>query len=107
MSEPIVNHHVKDRSAIIELTNRAPSRLSATLAKGPQAVKNRGNYEVYPPHMSRSYSFVSDFGTVLSPRWRKIETLPLPLSAMAKPGSSIPVVVTRKDETAKGPALVR
>ncbi len=106
MSEPIVNHHAKDRSAIL-LTNYAPSRLSATLTKGPQAVKNGGNCEFYPPHMSRLYSFTSDFGTVLSPRWRKIETLSLPLSAMANPGSSIPVVVTRKDETAKGPLLVR
>ena len=106
MSEPTINHHVKDRSAI-ELTKRAPPPLSATLAKGIQAVKNRGNSEVYPCQVSRSYSFASDFGIVLSPRWRKIETLPFPLSAMANPGSSIPVVVTRKDEMAKGPALVR
>ncbi len=106
MSEPTVNHHVKDRNAI-ELTNRAPPPLSATLAKGLQAVKNRGNYEVYPCRVSRPYSFASDFGTILIPRWRKIETLPFPLSAMANPGSSIPVVVTRKDEMAKGPAWVR
>lgn len=49
MSEPTVNHHVKDRNAI-ELTNRAPSRLSATLAKGPQAVKNRDNWVGATPH---------------------------------------------------------
>jgi len=107
MSEPTVNHHVKDRNAI-ELTNRALPHLSATLAKGLQAVKNRENCEVYPSHVSRpSYSFASAFGTVLSPRWRNIETLPFPLSAMANPGSSIPAVVTRKDEMAKGPGLVR
>lgn len=107
MSEPIVNHHAKDRSAIVELVNRVQSRLSATLAKGLQAVKNRKHYEIHPPWVSRAYSFSSGFGGVLSPRWRKIETLPLPLSAMASPGSSVPVVVTRKDDTAKGPALVR
>jgi len=107
MSEPIVNHHIKDRNAIVELVHRVRSRLSATLAKGPQAVKNRRHYQIYSPRMSMAYSFSSDVGIVLSPRWRKIETLPLPLSAMANPGSSVPVVVTRKDDTAKGPALVR
>lgn len=106
MSEPTVNHHVKDRSAI-QLTTRAPSRLSATLVKGLQAVKNRGYGMVRIPHILSPYWFASDFEVPLSPRWRKIETLPAPLSAMASPGSSIPVVVTRKDETAKGPALVR
>lgn len=43
----------------------------------------------------------------LSPRWRKIETVPSPLSAVTSPGSSTPLVVTRYKATAKGPAFVR
>lgn len=67
MSEPTVNHHVKDRSAI-QLTNRAPSRLSATLAKGPQAVKNQYYCGVQALHMLSPYWLASDLEAPLSPR---------------------------------------
>ena len=42
-----------------------------------------------------------------NPRWRKMETLPLPLSAVTSPGSSASFVVTRNVARAKGPGFVR
>ena len=42
-----------------------------------------------------------------NPRWRKMETLPLPLSAVTSPGSSSSFVVTRNVARAKGPDFVR
>lgn len=67
MSEPTVNHHVNDRSAI-QLTNRAPSRLSATLAKGFRTVKNRGHCMGLALYTLTSYCFESDLDGPLSPR---------------------------------------
>lgn len=67
MSEPTVNHHVNDRSAI-QLTNRARSRLSATLAKGFRTVKNRGHCMGLISYRLTSYWFVSDLEGPLSPR---------------------------------------
>jgi len=45
--------------------------------------------------------------TAFNPRWRKMETLPLPLSAVTSPGSSASFVVTRNVARAKGPGFVR
>ena len=58
---PIMNHHVKDRSAMVMPENRAQPCLSATLANALQAVKNR-------QRSLASYSLASDLVMGLSPR---------------------------------------
>lgn len=57
----------------------------------------------YAPHGEAATGADAAF----NPRWRKMETLPLPLSAVTSPGSSASFVVTRNVASAKGPGFVR
>jgi len=57
----------------------------------------------YAPHGGGA----TEADTAFNPRCRKMETLPLPLSAVTSPGSSSSFVVTRNVARAKGPGFVR
>lgn len=109
---PIMNHHRNERRAIVALA--VISQLVGNSIEGSPRCQAKGWLRI--PHRSRSLvppclharcCSDEDRYEGFSPRWRKIETLPLPLSAMANPGSSVPMVVARNDVTAKGPACVR
>lgn len=72
-------------------------RPSATVAEGRQAVKedcplidSTYRQALYAPHRRGA----TGADTAFNPRWRKMETLPLPLSAVTSPGSSASFVVT-------------
>ena len=94
--------------------SRAPRGLEAT----PIGDCNRGSAGCQEDYLlihstSRQTSYephgegAAGADTAFNPRWRKMETLPLPLSAVTSPGSSASFVVTRNVARAKGPGFVR
>ena len=111
-SAPIANHHLKDLTKCPQ--NRAPrgletapiahcSRGSTGCQEDCLLIHSTSRQTSYEPHGENA----TGADTAFNPRWRKMETLPLPLSAVTSPGSSASFVVTRNVARAKGPGFVR
>jgi len=111
-SAPIANHHLKDLTGVLE--NRAHigleiapighcSRGSTGCQEDRLLIHSTYRQTSYAPHGGGATGADAAF----NPRWRKMETLPLPLSAVTSPGSSASFVVTRNVASAKGPGFVR
>lgn len=115
-SAPMPNHHEKDLTGI--LVKKQPTRSKGapfgTLDEGCRTVKQT-TYSLNRPAAPVSSMRVDypdeapvlERGPRFSPRWRKIEIVPFPLSTVTSPGSSASSVITRYSATANGPGLVR
>src|SRR5712692_4160140 len=79
------------------------SRGSADCQEDCLLIHSTSRQTSYAPHGGGATGTDAAF----NPRWRKMETLPLPLSAVTSPGSSSSFVVTRNVARAKGPDFVR
>lgn len=115
-SAPIPNHQKNDLTVLPSRDSRDARKplLSATLAEGSLAVKQTAYSLDYPvvtfswaPADSHDDAAGLELALGFSPRWRKIEMVPLPLSTVTSPGSSISFVITRYSATENGPGLVR
>ena len=109
---PIANHHLKDLTSVLETERqeawkRRPighcSRGSTGCQEDCLLIHSTSRQTSYAPHGEGA----TGVDTAFNPRWRKMETLPLPLSAVTSPGSSASFVVTRNVARAKGPGFVR
>ena len=115
-SAPIPNHQEKDLTEILARKRPHCSKPApvGTLDEGCRTVKQT-TYSLKRPvdrlllvrADSSDVEAVLGRGTCFSPRWRKIEMLPFPLSTVTSPGSSTSFVVTRYTARANGPGLVR
>lgn len=107
MTEPIANHQVN--------VLRGITLTRTTMNRGitPVGHSNGGSktcQEVPALRVSqrrhRSIGAIGAGFTTFSPRWRNIETVPFPLSAVTNPGSSTSFEVTQNVASANGPAFV-
>jgi hypothetical protein len=108
---PIANHHLKDLTGVLETEHQdVCAALIGHCSRGSAGCQEdrlliHSTYQ-QTPHAAHEGDVIGA-DTAFNPRWRKMETLPLPLSAVASPGSSASFVVTRNVARAKGPGFVR
>jgi len=109
INAPIANHHPKDLTGFLETerlkiengVQRHCSRGSTGCQEDSLLIHFTSRQTSSSPHEAGAV------GPAFNPRWRKMEMLPLPLSAVTSPGSSASFVVTRNVARAKGPGFVR